>query len=542
MSQTRRQFLAGAAPLAAAAVLTPQALAAGLTSARKAPAFRGGRFASGLMSGDPSPRGITLWTTLDGVGGSGSVELEVAKDKAFNQVVTRKAIRTSAALDHSVKARVSGLDPYEQYYYRFATATKDSPVGRFRTALPADSKQPVKFAFFSCQDYTHGFYNAHEVMADGDYDFVVCLGDYIYDESYHSVAGGTGVRDDLIGKGEPGYTSAIRAGQTLADYRSKYALYRSDASLRKVHQNFPMVVLWDDHEVQDNYAGGAGADGGLPAVQQFARKRQAAGYKAFFENMPYYPPSKDRIYRSLQFGRTVELLVMDQRQYRADQPCDDAVAPACADYSQSRPFLGRKQMDWVKGRLDKSTAAWKVMANEVMMMPAKVLGDAYFTFDSWQGYPGEREELLSHIRAKGIKDVVFVTGDIHTFIAGDVRTNLGAGDPAAIEFVGGSITSQGLGETDLDAGGGTVIRGNDAKPSTPGALIDALRGINRWVDVADFDHHGFGAVKATQQGFECEFIRCETIKQKSTALLPSAGFKYAVKRGQTSIKGVNGPA
>jgi alkaline phosphatase D len=542
MSQTRRQFLAGAAPLAAAAVLTPQALAAGLTSARKAPAFRGGRFASGLMSGDPTPRGITLWTTLDGVGGSGSVELEVAKDKAFKHLVTRKAIRTSAALDHSVKARVSGLDPYEQYYYRFATKTKDSPVGRFRTALPADSKQPVKFAFFSCQDYTHGYYNALEAMAAGDYDFVVCLGDYIYDETYHSIAGGTGVRDDKIGKAEPGYTSAILAGQTLDDYRSKYALYRSDASLRKVHAKFPVVMLWDDHEVQDNYAGGAGPTGGLPAVQQYSAKRRAAGYKAFFENMPYYPVAKNRIYRSLQFGRTVELLVMDQRQYRADQPCDDAVAPACADWDQPRPFLGQTQMNWVKGRLEASTAAWKVMANEVMAMPAKVLGDAYFGFDSWQGYPREREELLTHITSKGIKDVVFVTGDIHTFIAGDVKTAMGAGAPAGIEFVGGSITSQGLGETDLDAGGGAVIKGNDANPNTPAALINTLRAINPWVDVADFDHHGYGSVTATQQGFECELVRCQTIKQKTTALLPSAGFKYAVKRGQTSIKGVNGPA
>jgi alkaline phosphatase D len=542
MPQTRRQFLAGAAPAAAVAVLAPQALAAGLTSARKAPAFRGGHFSSGLMSGDPTPRGITLWTTLDGVGGSGSVELEVARDRAFRHVVTRRQIRTGEKLDHSVKARVSGLDPYEQYYYRFATRTRDSPVGRFRTALPADSRQPVKFAFWSCQDYTHGYYNAHEAMADGDYDFVICLGDYIYDETYHSRADGTGVRDDRIGRAEPGYTSAIRAGQTLADYRDKYALYRSDASLRKVHQQFPIVVLWDDHEVQDNYAGGAGADGGLPANQQYSRKRRAGAYRAFFENMPYYPPSKDRIYRSLRFGKTVDLIVMDQRQYRDNQPCDDAIAPACADWSRPRAFLGRRQMGWVKRRLEASTAAWKVMANEMMMMPAKVLGDAYYTFDSWHGYPVEREELLAHIRDRRIKDVVFVTGDIHTFIAGDVRTNMGAGDSVALEFVGGSITSQGLGETDLDAGGGVVIKGNDVNPSTPEALINTLRSINPWVDVADFDHHGYGAVTATQHGLECELVRCQTIKRRTGALLPSAGFTYKVKRGQTSIKGVNGPA
>jgi len=182
-----------------------------------------------------------------------------------------------------------------------------------------------------------------------------------------------------------------------------------------------------------------------------------------------------------------------------------------------------------------------VVGSEVMMMPAKVLGGSYYTFDSWQGYQTEREELLGHIKSKGIDDVVFVTGDIHTFIAGDVRTEDGAGDTVATEFVGGSITSQSLGETNLDAGGGVTIPGNDADPNTPQALIDALRSINPWVDQADFDHHGYGLVKATGKTFDVTLKRVQTIKRRSTATLPSTGFRYTVARGQTSIKGVNGP-
>jgi alkaline phosphatase D len=200
-------------------------------------------------------------------------------------------------------------------------------------------------------------------------------------------------------------------------------------------------------------------------------------------------------------------------------------------------------MDYIKKSLSASKAAWKVMANEVTIMPTRVLGGANYTYDNWEGYPREREELLTHIRDQHIKDVVFVTGDIHTFIAGDVRTGDGAtGDTVATELVGGSITSQSLGETDLDAGGGTTIKGNDANPNTDPTIIGALRGINPQVDNADFDHHGFASVKADQQGFTCEMVRMQTIKKKSTAKLPSTDWTYHVTRGNPSVKGQHGPA
>jgi alkaline phosphatase D len=541
--QTRRQFVVRAGTVAASAILSPSALAAGLGSARPAALARGGRFSEGVMSGEPTPSAITLWTRLTDTEGKVSVDLEVATDKSFRHVVAHKRLPTSAAVNHNVKTRITGLKAHEQYYYRFATATKDGPVGRFRTALPADSLQPVRFAFWSCQDYTHGYYNAHEAMAREDLDFVICLGDFIYDETYHTVKDGTGVRDDKVGRAQQASGQAgvnyVRAAETLDQYRQKYSLYRSDESLRKVQARFPTVMLWDDHEVQDNYAGGE-PNGGLPPEHHYSKKRQAAAYKAFFETMPYSPPKPDRIYRRLAFGSTVDLIVMDQRQYRKDQPCLDASGvPACADYDQPRDFLGRTQMNWVKSQLSASKAAWKVMANEVTIMPTRVLGGAFFGFDSWDGYPQEREELLAHIHNQQIKDVVFVTGDIHTFIAGDVRTAAGTGDPAAIEFVGGSITSSGLGETDLPAGGGVIIKGNDKSPHTDPSIIETLKGINPWVDQADFDHHGYGKVVATKDSFDCEMVRLQTIKKKSTAKIPSTGMHYHVARGQQSIKGTS---
>jgi alkaline phosphatase D len=531
---TRRQLITRSGAAGAVAVVAPQA-------ARAKP-LRGGRFRQGVLSGDPTPHGITLLTVVDDVEGHGTVRLEVARDPHFRHVVARRSIATSAAHGHSVKARVEGLKPHERYWYRFQTRGEHSPVGRFQTALPPDSHAPVRFAFFSCADYTHGFYNAYERMAHEDVDFVVCLGDYIYAETYHTRADGTGVRNDRTGRPASvenrKLNDVTREAVSLGDYRAKYALYRSDPALRRMHARFPMVAIWDDHEVQDNYAGHP-RNGGLDAYKRYSVARKRNAYRAFFEVMPFFPSGRSRIYRALRFGRTVDLILFDERQYRDDQPCGDAVAPPCAQLNNPRAFLGSTQLAWAKRRLSSSPAAWKVIGNEVMMMDAIVTNDSYFGYDSWQGYPTEREALLQHV--KGIDDVIFITGDIHTFIAGDVRTNQSRGENAAIEFVGGSVTSQGLGEIDLPLGGGAVLKGNDKDPHTPPAIIDTLRSINPWVDQADFDHHGYAVVEAEQGTFTCTLKRMQTIKHRSTAMLPTTGFRYEVHRGQRSIKGVNGP-
>src|SRR4051794_27376789 len=132
----------------AAVLLLPPATA-------RAAALRGGRFRQGVLSGDPTADGITLLTVLDDVEGKGSVRLEVATDAAFRKVVATRSIATSGSAGYSAKARVTGLKPHERYYYRFETKSSHSPIGRFQTALPADSNETVRFGFFSCADYTH---------------------------------------------------------------------------------------------------------------------------------------------------------------------------------------------------------------------------------------------------------------------------------------------------------------------------------------------------------------------------------------------------
>lgn len=539
MTTTRRQLLrTTGAGVAAATVFAPQSLVL--------PAYgqgtrllRSGRFSDGIISADPTPTSIALWTRLNDAEGTGRVLLEVATDDDFRRVVSRERITTSGKVNHAVKAQVTGLKAHTQYFYRFATQNAESRVGRFRTAAPPDSNEPVNFAYWSCQDYSHGYYNAHELMAREDLDFMICLGDYIYAETYHTKKDGTAVRDDKIGRPSREENHALDA-VTLNDYREKYSLYRSDPALRRIHERFPMVYVPDDHEVQDNYAGAA-RGGGLGPEKQYSAQRKAAARKAFYEsNARFAGTNGQRLYRSLRFGKTVELFLMDQRSYRDDQPCGDGIVPPCAELPAPRDFLGRAQLDWVKNGLSKSDASWKVLGNEVMIMETKALGNSYLNYDSWQGYPGERAELINHIGQNGIKDVVFVTGDIHTFIAGDVKIDASS-PPVALEFVGGSVTSQGLGEITFDVGGGVKLQGNDANPRTDPALIEALRGINPWVDSADFDHHGYGLIEMREDGLTSKFVRLDTIKKRSLKTMPEKGFTYQVQRGQTSIKGVNGP-
>ena len=500
----------------------PQALANGDGPPRR-PSLRGGRFLEGVLSGDPGPNAITLWTRVADAEGRGTVELEVARDRGFRRVVARELVRTSDSSAHAVKARVTGLRAHEEYWYRFSTRGSESSVGRFRTALPPDSNETVRFAFFSCQQYTFGYFHAQALLANEDIDFVVNLGDYIYAEDYYRPGDGLGgFRTDPIGISE-----------TLDEYRAKYALYRSEAPLRRMHARFPMVSIWDDHEVQDNYAG-VPPDGGLAPELAYSQARKAAGYRAYWESMPTFRVRRgsDRIYKALRFGRTVDLILLDQRQYRDDQPCGDAqVGPVCEELDDPRAFLGRRQMNFVKKRLSGSDAAWKVLANQVMVMPTIYPGGNYIGFDSWQGYPGERRELLQHIRRRRIEDVVFVTGDIHTFVAGDVRVNNDDERAVATEFVGGSITSPGLGE-----GGGGVLPGADPyNPKTPESIIDLLRASNPWAVDADFDHHGYGLVTAGRNSFKCTLRRVDTIKRRAFEPLPDKRFTYRIGRGEPSL-------
>ena len=295
---TRRQFIMRGGAAAAVAVLAPQdALAA--KRRQKAALLHGGSFPQGVLSGDPETRSITLSTIVDGGSGAGRVRLEVATDPGFDKVIARRDILTTRAVGHAVKARVTGLKPHQRYWYRFETRDRHSPVGRFQTALPPGSRETVRFGFFSCADYADGYYNAYELLAREDLDFVVCLGDYIYAEIYAYPGDGRAVRDDDgIGRENPHYGYVEAA--TLAEYRAKYKLYRSDAALRRVHQTFPLIAHLGRPRGAEQLRRRRRRRRRDAALRDYSRARRQAAYQAFFEAMPFFPRGGNRIYRTLR--------------------------------------------------------------------------------------------------------------------------------------------------------------------------------------------------------------------------------------------------
>jgi len=452
---TRRHLLQAGAGAGAGLLLGGATSAFARAQARRVAAA--GTFPQGVASGFPATNAITLWTRVAGSSG-GRVGLEIATDPGFgaSRVVHRSTATVDPAFDDTVHRRVSGrfLQPGRQYWYRFSTGSA-SEVGRFRTARPAGSAATVRIGFFSCQEYIAGYYHAHADMARQDLDLVVCLGDYIYERSFADEASVSRPVPERQAEDPPS------EAQTLAEYRRKYRTYGADPDLRRLRAAFPMVAIWDDHEVEDNYAdgipGGATQERRVPFAE---RKRN--GYRAFFEHMPRAYRGDFRIYGSLPLGN-VELFLLDTRQYRDDQPCnpDDGPfsRPGCVEAETvPRTLLGRTQKAWLKDRLSASRAPWKVIANQVMIQSLDTPPGNTLNTDAWDGYGLERREVLDHIDRRVRGDVTFVTGDIHTFFAGDVardgrQTVRGVdppesandGDePVATEFVGGSITSPGI--------------------------------------------------------------------------------------------------
>jgi alkaline phosphatase D len=527
---TRRKFLTAAGGFVAATVVAPAWGGEVLAASSRRRMFKGGKFAEGVMSGDPTPNGITLWTRLHDVDGSGSVRVEVARERNFRKLVASENVPTSGAAGHAVKVRVGGLNAREEYFYRFETQDAHSDIGRFRTAPPASSNEAITFAFFSCQDYTGGYYNAHAQLAREDVDFVVNLGDYIYADRQHTRPGQGG--DGLALRNDP-----VVQARSLEQYRDKYKLYRTDKNLRKMQSMHALVSTWDDHEVTDDYAGRA-----LNTIPKnaFTRKQQANAYRAFFESMPVFSPNRrTQLFRMLRYGRMVDLLLLDERQYRDAQPCGDPLVgnldPAsptyCSNLNDPRTMLGAREGGFLAQRLGSSNAHWKVIGNPVPITPIKLV-QAFATPDDWAGYTQARAEIVPLLQSRPEPDVVFVTGDVHTFITTGVPVSMDDPTVLAPEFVGGSITSFGFGEITIDAGGGITLQGSPDNPGIPQSLQDALLGINPWAVDTDTAHHGYAVAKFSSDAVNVDYVRMETTRRKGAGAIEP--LRYVVPRGERS--------
>lgn len=513
---TRRTALrSGAASAFALAGLTATPAWAGRAPARLA---RGGAFADGVAAGLPDAQGALVWTRLADVEGPNRVRLEVARDQGFQRVVHRADVIVDAGSDYTAKLNVTGakLRPGSEYFYRFHSATADSPVGRFRTLPPADSTQPVRIGLFTCQAFPDGYYASHRGLAAEDLDLVVCLGDYIYEY--------TGPDSVVAGRADTTSDNESGRAESVQDYRAKYRLYRSDPNLRNLHASHAMLVMWDDHELINDYW----RDGSEVGDGEMFRQRQAAAYRAWFEHLPVPRidgPGGTRIYRSLRAGALAELYLLDQRQYRDQQPCDGAPVIPCPEAAEpGRTILGAEQKSWLKTQLTGSDARWKIVLSQSMMMAnEQPLPSMALYLDAWDGYTAERAELAEFWLANGIDNVIVVAGDDHDNYAG-ILTTTGRhnGTPAAVEFVVPSTTSANEMET-LYAGNEQLARISEANKLLA----------NPHLKMADLRQHGYGVLEVDRDEARMSFRHIAARTDPDSPV--STSYRFAVPSGQVAL-------
>jgi alkaline phosphatase D len=404
-------------------------------------------FQLGVASGDPSSDGFVIWTRLapkplDGGGmphENVEVAWRVAEDEAMSRVVDSGTELANPQWAHSVHAEVRGLRPDRWYWYQFKAAGDTSPIGRARTTpLATAAPANLKFAFASCQHYESGLFTAYEHMQREDLDFVVHLGDYIYEDAPR----GRGVRQHA----GPKLT-------TLDDYRLRHAQYKTDPALQGAHAMFPWLVTWDDHEFENNCAGDISERASV--TREAFLLQRAAAYQAYYEHMPLrrssLPSGPDmQLYRRIAYGRLAEFNVLDTRQYRTDQVCGDGTKPPCGDeLAESATLLGDQQEKWLCDGLAHSPAIWNILAQQVMMARVDQTGGdkESYSMDQWPGYEMNRRRILNSFAERKIANPVVLTGDIHSNWANNLSSDFENpdGPVVATEFVGTSISSGGDG-------------------------------------------------------------------------------------------------
>lgn len=441
---SRRLFLGYASALTSIPLLGQSA------SADTAPTFENDPFSLGVASGDPDHQSVVLWTRLapeplqPGGGMSNkrvSVNWEIASDDSMKSVVASGVTWATPQLGHSVHVEPNGLDSDRWYWYRFRVGDAVSPIGRTRT-LPRPEVTPdhVRFAVTSCQNYEQGLFTAYEQMLRDDVDLVLHLGDYIYE--YEA--------------GRNGKVRTHHGGEihSLDDYRARYAQYRGDRLLQEMHANCPWFVTWDDHEFDNNCANDISEEAGVDPVAFLERRANA--YQAYYEMMPLrratLPAGNNmKLYRQASYGQLAELLVLDTRQYRTDQPNNDRRSPLNdAALNPANSMLGRRQKNWLSQKLITSQATWNVLAQQVMMGLVKraVIDDVgQYSMDQWPGYAAERIQLMRFMAERKIVNPIVLTGDIHSNWANELRVDDRHDNQplVATEFVATSLTSGGNG-------------------------------------------------------------------------------------------------
>lgn len=424
-----------------------------------------GLFSLGVASGDPWPDGFVLWTRLapsPAEPGSGMpmrtvpVTWEVAEDERFTRIVQKGEEMARPELGHSVHVEVKGLRPARRYWYRFLAGGEASPVGTVKSAPAAGViADRLRIGVAGCQHYEAGLFTAYRHLAEeDDLDAIFHYGDYIYEHGPQRGCPKDAAKQPLC----------IRQHNadeifSLDDYRRRYALYKQDPDLQAAHAAAAFLSTWDDHEVDNNWAGELD-ENGTPAAAFMLRR--ASAMQAWYENMPVrralFPANgRLKMFRRLDYGQLLRIHLLDTRQYRTDQPCARNKHEHCRKPADSGPshIIGAEQEAWLGNGLSNS-ARWNLVAQQVMVMPfayPESRAAGVINTDSWSGYPDARQRLVQAIQDRKLTNVVIATGDVHKHHVGVVPSVEGdlASAPVATELVCTSISSGGDG-ADFPAG------------------------------------------------------------------------------------------
>ncbi|TDD26167.1 alkaline phosphatase D family protein [Nonomuraea diastatica] len=464
----RRHFLVtGLAAGAAAAIpatgahAAPEPAAEPSKETAQSLASRGLRtdpFTLGVASGDPDHEGFVIWTRLaqqpmaeDGLGGMPQqpfpVLWQVYSDEGARRVVRSGVTVAAPEWGHSVHVELQNLSSDRDYWYRFRVGPYVSPLGRARTAPhPLSYGGALAMAFVSCSQYEHGYFTAYRRLAEERPDVILHLGDYQYEytKDTYTIPGGN-VRDHEGPETE-----------TLANYRQRHAQYKTDPDLQAAHAAAPWLVVWDDHELDNNWADEVPEKPENPQPN-FLSRREAA-FRAYYENMPLRRTSVPRgvdmqLYRRIRWGRMATFHMLDTRQYRDDQGCGDGYRDCPASIDPARSITGAEQEAWLLDGFRHSRAQWDILGQQVFFAqrdnndgPAKITSQ-----DAWDGYVASRKRITQGWLDAKVRNPVVLTGDVHAHWASDLKLDYDdpTGPSVGSELVATSISTGGDG-TDSD--------------------------------------------------------------------------------------------
>jgi alkaline phosphatase D len=496
----------------------------------------GDPFLHGLASGDPLADRVVIWTRVTTTSGeTADADWVMARDRDLGDVVASGTATAAAEHDHTVSVDVTGLEPDMTYFYGFESAGERSPVARTRT-LP-ERTEHIRFAMVSCAKFNAGFFNAYARIAErDDLQFLLHLGDYIYEASNVPPPAQTPGAD--IGRPFDPLHECV----TLDDYRRRYAQYRRDPDVQRLHAAHPIVATVDDHEFADG-AWRDGADNHQPEWGPW-HERKARAFQAKWEWVPGRlpdPSDPTRVFRTVPLGGLADLFLLDTRT-RRDQPVPP---PAMSD--PDRSALGPEQREWLLRGLEASRAPWRLIGNSSVMgrtwndnLPDAVRPHLVKVkllepegrgpdFDQWDGYPAERETVLTFMREHHIRDVAVLSGDVHVSIALEMDEQGDEGQPLAVEFVTPSLTSQ-----NLDDKMGWGLR--TTSPMIERQIVDVLPHW-KWCEL---DSHGYTIIDVTPERLRADWWFVDSVLERHDR--ERNGGAWMMKRGQARLVPAPPPA